>query len=1177
MKIKLKSSAFTGLNLIAVLVALGVFFNHAASAANIIKIDTTTMNTSADWSQSGSPVAPDQTTIGEFDGTLSPANAAGLTLGGDISVLGLLLDGTLQGPITIANGNTLSIYGSGIDMSAANQDLSLSATNALAADQTWNIQSGRMLTVGGSVSGAFNLTKTGGGTLTLNGTNTFGAGKIFELKAGTLNCNNANALGDSNCTFQIDASTTLDNTSGSIKTTAYKNPLIINGDVTYGGTAGLNLGFGTGSGAGTLGTAAGTARTITSSGTAALNIQNALANGTTATSLIKAGTAQLWLSGANSYTGDTVINAGTLVLSGGSISSPAATLNIAVLPATAGAFTLQSGSIATVQTLLATNVTSDALTRYSTFTFGTGTLNTSNYNALAASILAKSNELFAIAGSTSPATLSIWNMNAGTNGIAAAQTNGSWGNLNFGSDSGVNINVNSNAVLNVGNPSWPVTNNVSLRIGQNANASSNVVFIGGPGALVNVCGYAVNLGNGSNANNNTIIITNGGRFARSVAGGGTALSIGNGNSAAYNSLRIYTNSTCDMGNVTLVVGAASFAINNNLTVSGGILTNVGTVNLGGNAGTVTNASNNSFIVTNGGRAYLNNTLNLGNPGGKSGSVGSFVTVGGGTGISVLSLAGVTSLRLNGFNSLSTNAYVTLFTGGVLTNAFIEFGGANPTLNFNGGTLIARTVGGAMISTNNSTVLPVNPNIYVQAGGAMIDDNGVSAVMNALPLQHDPALGGTADGGLIKLGAGTLTLTNGANTYTGPTTVSNGTLLVNSSIASAAVVEPGAALGGLGTINGTVTVNSGGKIRLGASGSTLTFANSTAPAYGTLTTNVIAAAAAALDKISASATTGNSVANLDLVIDTTSLSSNVPSAVIYSAGGAIAGPFHSVTVVGNTGYTPTLDYSTSGQIKLALATAPSSVTTTVQVGSSTNPSAYGQLVTFTATVQTNGVTAAAATGSVQFKTNGVAFGSPVNVSGGVAGSTGVNGWSVLGSPYTVTAEFTGIGNYLNSTNSLSQTVSQATPVLTLSATAITAGQALSNSVLTVSATNANNNAAVGGTYAFATPGAVITYAGTANPSVNFTPTDVADYNGASGTVAVAVNLPTVSTNITLTFGSGALTLSWPANYTGWELQSNAVAVANTNYWFPVLNSTSTNQVTIPVSVRLTNVFYRLHHP
>ena len=80
---------------------------------------------------------------------------------------------------------------------------------------------------------------------------------------------------------------------------------------------------------------------------------------------------------------------------------------------------------------------------------------------------------------------------------------------------------------------------------------------------------------------------------------------------------------------------------------------------------------------------------------------------------------------------------------------IEFGGANPTLNFNGGTLIARTVGGAMISTNNSTVLPVNPNIYVQAGGAMIDDNGVSAVMNALPLQHDPALGGTADGGLIN--------------------------------------------------------------------------------------------------------------------------------------------------------------------------------------------------------------------------------------------------------------------------------------------------------------------------------------------------------------------------------------------------------------------------------------------
>src|ERR1039458_5782865 len=46
-------------------------------------------------------------------------------------------------------------------------------------------------------------------------------------------------------------------------------------------------------------------------------------------------------------------------------------------------------------------------------------------------------------------------------------------------------------------------------------------------------------------------------------------------------------------------------------------------------------------------------------------------------------------------------------------------------------------------------------------------------------------GATPDGGLIKLGAGTNTLT-AASTYTGSTVVSNGTLVVNGSLAASAV-------------------------------------------------------------------------------------------------------------------------------------------------------------------------------------------------------------------------------------------------------------------------------------------------------------------------------------------------------------------------------------------------------
>jgi len=74
--------------------------------------------------------------------------------------------------------------------------------------------------------------------------------------------------------------------------------------------------------------------------------------------------------------------------------------------------------------------------------------------------------------------------------------------------------------------------------------------------------------------------------------------------------------------------------------------------------------------------------------------------------------------------------------------------------------------------------------------------------------------------VVKTGAGTLSLTT-ANTYTGGSTVSNGTLLVNNTTGSGTgtgtvVVQSGAALGGTGTISGVVTIGNGGHIAPGAS-------------------------------------------------------------------------------------------------------------------------------------------------------------------------------------------------------------------------------------------------------------------------------------------------------------------------------------------------------------------------
>ena len=161
------------------------------------------------------------------------------------------------------------------------------------------------------------------------------------------------------------------------------------------------------------------------------------------------------------------------------------------------------------------------------------------------------------------------------------------------------------------------------------------------------------------------------------------------------------------------------------------------------------------------------------------------------------------LGLNAGSSGTVN-----LNGGTLEVAYVAKGTGNGTFNFNGGTL--------KVGSNHSGSNPLMAGLTtatVLTGGAVIDTNIASNVVISQAL-----LNGGGAGGLTKSGTGTLQL-NGVNTYTGTTTVSQGSL------------------GGTGTIAGPVSVQSGAGLNLvnGSSSGTLTLQNGLALSDGNLLT------------------------------------------------------------------------------------------------------------------------------------------------------------------------------------------------------------------------------------------------------------------------------------------------------------------------------------------------------
>lgn len=393
------------------------------------------------------------------------------------------------------------------------------------------------------------------------------------------------------------------------------------------------------------------------------------------------------------------------------------------------------------------------------------------------------------------------------------------------------LNVNNGGVMSVGG-------DLALYLGSGISLS--------PGGTLNatrlVIGSSATGGTGTGASNFGRVTNNGGILIASS----TMLNPGNGNQSTTvgtdaSPLLMIKGGTNRLGAVSIQRLAGSTSAANTLGRDGVIISNgiveMTSLSVGNNAhGTALVAGG---AVTNSGATIVTNAT--------SGRPARFLQTGG-----IYVGGGVLAISPSG----SGDAIASI-TGGTNFVAGLQFGGgaATGTTRFTNATAIY--IGSSGIGYNGAATIQSSLN---QGGlfGAQVDWTGAAplALAGAYVFQaaaadgtahnigYNAALGGT--GPLVKTGTGVLSL-NGTNGYTAVTLINQGTLALgaNGSLGSSAItvgsntvfdvsavtggyaVPASKTLGGWGSVNGNVTIASGGIVDPGtnASNGTLTFSNS----------------------------------------------------------------------------------------------------------------------------------------------------------------------------------------------------------------------------------------------------------------------------------------------------------------------------------------------------------------
>jgi len=651
----------------------------------------------------------------DFAATIS--GAGGLTQAGAGTLI-LNSSNSFTGATKIASG-TLQI-GAGGTAGALSTSSTITNNSALVFNRSDTIAQGTGFAA--NILGTGSLTQAGAGTLILSSSNSYSGGTIVAI--GSLQLGNASALGAVTGSLAVNGGT-LDLNGNSISVGALS------------GNSGAAI---TSSTTGSI--------TLTASSATSSTYAGSIRNDAGTLSLNKAGTGALILAGSNSYIGTTTISSGTLQLGGGGTTG-------SLSPSSAitdnGALVFNRTDTITQGTDFAANISgTGSLTQA-----GAGTLTLTSSNSYTGATKITSGTLALTGGGALPVVSAI-TINGGTLDTGSQNATNNIGNntgITFGASGGT---LNGSGTLTIIGTSGGASG-FTVNAGATAVVNENVLLMQPAGGYQQLAGVGV----GATLTVNGVLRatgTNGSLEAVWLSGGGTIILTNTSNS--FSALGFWPSA----GPATTLITANLATLGTGLTMNLGQNTGQGpatfiytgtttstsfnfqsddlapsVLNNGSGTLTFTNGAFNSpYSVTN---STTNQTFTVGGSGG-------------------MVISGVIQDAINsGTNFLRTNLSKT--GAGTLT-----LSGSN---TYTGTTTIS---GGTLQIGAGGTAGSI-------ASGSAIIDNATLAFnrSNTLTQGTDFATTISGSGNVVQTGIGT-TVLSGSNSYSGGTTVANGTLRIS---------------------------------------------------------------------------------------------------------------------------------------------------------------------------------------------------------------------------------------------------------------------------------------------------------------------------------------------------------------------------------------------------------------